>query len=258
MLGRSHIVVVVVGLLLIVGCSTRERTSQARQDVTTCVTLDASGDSFVSAFQRHLNFGARPHLRVGFFDESLVQFDLGSIPASAAIDSATLDLFVVDYDSYAPVNLHRITAPWTEGEITYASFGQRFETTSIAGFTAIKDRSRKSIDLTGQVRRWVTNVQPNYGLLLETRSLLEVTMVSRDGGTPSQRPELVVCYTEPDDHCSPNPCDNGGTCDNNSNGFTCTCAAGYSGTTCDTVIELKQDLAFPHGRAANENRGGHV
>jgi hypothetical protein len=32
--------------------------------------------------------------------------------------------------------------------------------------------------------------------------------------------------------CLSNPCTNGGTCKDNVNGYTCTCAPGYNGTNC--------------------------
>ncbi len=37
------------------------------------------------------------------------------------------------------------------------------------------------------------------------------------------------------DPCSTDPCQNGGTCnDDNSGGFTCSCPSGYTGDTCST------------------------
>ena len=33
--------------------------------------------------------------------------------------------------------------------------------------------------------------------------------------------------------CSPNPCQNGGTCTENVAGFTCECAVGYDGDNCE-------------------------
>ena len=41
-----------------------------------------------------------------------------------------------------------------------------------------------------------------------------------------------------DTACSPDPCQNGGTCtDNGDTTYTCTCAAGYTGTNCETDID---------------------
>ena len=34
--------------------------------------------------------------------------------------------------------------------------------------------------------------------------------------------------------CASNPCKNGATCTNQQNAFSCTCAAGWTGTTCAT------------------------
>ena len=36
------------------------------------------------------------------------------------------------------------------------------------------------------------------------------------------------------DDCSPNPCQNGGACTDGVNSYQCTCAAGYTGTNCET------------------------
>ncbi|XP_030844399.1 uncharacterized protein LOC763130 isoform X3 [Strongylocentrotus purpuratus] len=52
-------------------------------------------------------------------------------------------------------------------------------------------------------------------------------------------PSPVVPMTEPapdTDDCTPNPCLNGGGCTDGVNNFTCACAAGYEGNTCDTDI----------------------
>ena len=38
----------------------------------------------------------------------------------------------------------------------------------------------------------------------------------------------------PLDPCWPNPCQNDGTCSGNADGFTCSCASGYTGNDCGT------------------------
>jgi len=35
------------------------------------------------------------------------------------------------------------------------------------------------------------------------------------------------------DECASNPCQNGGTCNNGENQYTCTCTVGYTDTHCD-------------------------
>ncbi len=36
------------------------------------------------------------------------------------------------------------------------------------------------------------------------------------------------------DECASTPCQNGGTCNDDVNSYTCTCNAGYTGSDCET------------------------
>ena len=38
------------------------------------------------------------------------------------------------------------------------------------------------------------------------------------------------------DDCTPNPCQNGGNCTDDVDGFTCACVTGFNGETCATGI----------------------
>ena len=45
----------------------------------------------------------------------------------------------------------------------------------------------------------------------------------------------MAFFTDIDD-CSPSPCENGGTCTDLVDDFSCDCAAGFTGFTCETSI----------------------
>lgn len=60
-------------------------------------------------------------------------------------------------------------------------------------------------------------------------------------GTP---PSCMMMTADP---CSPNPCLNGGTCSNSGGNASCACAAGYSGTTCQTPVTCSGATAPTNG-----------
>ena len=44
---------------------------------------------------------------------------------------------------------------------------------------------------------------------------------------------LYLFYPDTDE-CASNPCENGASCTDEVDGYSCECAAGYVGTTCET------------------------
>ena len=47
------------------------------------------------------------------------------------------------------------------------------------------------------------------------------------------------------DECSPDPCQNGATCMDGVNQYTCSCLAGYEGTDCETGKSLLYHITNP-------------
>ena len=45
--------------------------------------------------------------------------------------------------------------------------------------------------------------------------------------------DIKICISFKDNEdCSPNPCQNGGTCTDGVNSYTCSCVEGYTGNNC--------------------------
>merc|ERR1719219_1847927 len=74
------------------------------------------------------------------------------------------------------------------------------------------------------------------GTMTQTRSILTA---AANGGTacgPSSQSASCgndACPGGASDPCDPDPCQNGATCTDNGGTFSCTCANGFSGNTCD-------------------------
>ncbi len=187
------------------------------------------------------NFGTQPIMRAGGKDESLIRFDLGSIPSSSIVDRATLQLYVaaVDLDAggSVPVNVHRAITSWDETIVTFRSFAQHFDSTVIGSIVTTTSSVQKSVELTQTVKSFVSGTVPNEGFLLESASTDKAIFVTREGGTDEQKPTLEVCYRIVVDECSPNPCQNHGTCENGASGYTCQCAPGYTGANCELPVD---------------------
>ena len=60
--------------------------------------------------------------------------------------------------------------------------------------------------------------------------------------------ELFFSHLIDIDECSSNPCENGGTCNDAVDMYTCDCAAGYNGDNCETskfsviLYKMKKDV----------------
>ncbi len=208
-------------------------------------------DTFISASEMGKGFGAQEKLRVSAKNEALLRFDLSAIPSSAVINSATLSLYLNGGDDeqdddcdegsregfpVVPIKIHRATAAWGESTATFSSFNQQFDPTVAGTVLPTSANVFKSVDLKTLVQQWVGGA-PNYGMLIRTTGRRHTIFVSSEGGKVSLRPSLTISYTTPDDHCAPNPCANAGKCQNSANGFTCTCATGYAGPTCQTLVD---------------------
>ena len=121
---------------------------------------------------------------------SLVKFDVGSLPAGAAIDSAQLQLYLTGSAGANPVSIgaYFVTSGWSENGVTYNTF----PTANPVGINASIDAAAgyKSWSITGFAQSWLSGA--NNGVYLRgPTSSFSRTFYSRESGTA---PKLVITY----------------------------------------------------------------
>jgi large repetitive protein len=178
--------------------------------ISTC-TLTSSADSYV-AEDDDSNFGSEATLHVQSYQttiviltthrnrRSFVRFDLSScsIPAAAAVQSATLSVFLwAAPNQNRTWNINRVTGAWTESGITWSN--QPASTSSTSVTTGTTSNVTLQATVTSDVQSFVSGSQTNNGWRFSDS--VENSSTQRNGqfrsrefGTASQRPTLVVNY----------------------------------------------------------------
>ena len=178
--------------------------------VSTC-SLTASADSYVdqATLQQGANFGGVTSLQVESSQSlalistnkrSFVRFDLAScsIPAAAAVQSATLSVFLSTAPNQSRTwNINRVTAAWTEGAITWSN--QPASTSSTSVTTGTTPNVTLQATVTSNVQSFVSGSLTNNGWQLsdsveDSSTVRNGQIRSREIGNPSQRPTLVINY----------------------------------------------------------------
>jgi hypothetical protein len=130
--------------------------------------------------------------------QALLRFDLSAIPSDAIVLSAEATLNVLLYGG-APVRAHVVTAPWSEGAVTWDSFNGAYLPAVAATFPAAANAFPHppvptSTDVAALVQAWLNGSVPNDGLLLERDLTGSTVFCSSEFTTPSERPKLSTCY----------------------------------------------------------------
>jgi hypothetical protein len=157
--------------------------------------------------------------------QALVYFDLSSIPSgpNTNIVTATLNLAQSTATTTGPgsIDVHRVTAPWVESQVTWQSFAGAFDPTVVASMSNASLYPATSVQ--SLVQAWVRGTTPNQGLLLREATNM-TTFWTSEIGNPYQQPNLYVCYTLT---CNP------GFADCNNNGLDgCETSLGTSAANC--------------------------
>ena len=188
------------------------------------VTFQAVGDTYLRKGSSNQNQGVEPILRVqqSGTNRSLVQFDsqsLASTLSGATLVSASLELHVESNGRNwgtqgRTVDVHRLTAPWTETGATWSCpadsnttnqqadcttqwAGGSFAPTATASVLHTKDLAGwVSFNVTADVSAFLSGT-PSYGWLLKKTDETKSGRMDYDSrqGTAGEGPRLVVVFT---------------------------------------------------------------
>jgi hypothetical protein len=129
-------------------------------------------------------YAAYPQVHLQYFnypyDRILIRFDLGQLPAGAALEQATFHLHFESFTNEdlpeplpATVSAFRILHPWRAETATFdapwsqpgMASGLDFEAQAL-GSQSIHGTDWVSIDVTGAVRHWLDHPDENWGLVV--------------------------------------------------------------------------------------------
>jgi hypothetical protein len=134
--------------------------------------------------------------------------DLAPIPAGVMIAKARLVLLPTMDGVGVPseYSLHRMLVPWNETNATWNSMVNGVATNNVEA-VALPDLvftpmvtvpSALNVPVTAQVLDWMRGRTPNYGWLLQPRTVFQLQFYSAQY-VPSLRPKLIVFYVAPPD-----------------------------------------------------------
>ncbi len=168
--------------------------------VTTAYTVNVDQDTWLKESSPTENHGGDSELSAkaatGDNMRALYRFDLSTIPGGAKIGSATAWFYVTINDDKGAVNIHEVTAAWTEAGATWATMASRFNSVISASILPQTDNGVWiKVNLTSLVQGWV-NGSPNNGIMLiATSDGNESRYTSREWAIGSEQPRLEVVAT---------------------------------------------------------------
>ena len=118
-----------------------------------------------------------------------------TIPEGSSIDAADFWVYVTRASNQT-VYLHRITADWAEGFVTWNTFASSFDPTVLGTFVT-DSLGWHSVDITALVQAWVDGFPPNYGIVMRQDPSPYTTYLASEYAVVAPRPKLEILYTTP-------------------------------------------------------------
>ncbi|MEE8306224.1 MAG: DNRLRE domain-containing protein, partial [Gammaproteobacteria bacterium] len=166
---------------------------------TTAYTVAVDQDSWIDESRPGDTNGSDTSLSIGFdgTDEAraLLRFDLSTVPAGSSVLSAIAWLYIDVQHPQGSIDLHRVSADWDEGIVTWNELGDSFFAEILASIPAQDSASKWiAVNLTAQTQAWV-NGEDNYGLAL--RSMVTGLGASYASQESSEAPYLELLVGTP-------------------------------------------------------------
>jgi len=175
-------------------------------------TWGDSEDTYLYRYAPTVNYAVEPLLKVGYkkLFATILRFELSFIPASAAVQTATLEIYAAGWgnaditvDGYAITRTVAVSqATWNVAQAGNAwgtagceNVGSDRRPTPEFTFTTAGPRRWHIVDITELVQAWVDGSMANNGLLLRSTSLgYSFLFASNEYSDLTQHPKLVVTY----------------------------------------------------------------
>jgi len=169
-------------------------------------TVAVTDDAWIKKDAPTQNYGNDAQLTTYFnfspstTQRALYRFDVaaaGVVPGTMVV-SAVARIFVLDSNTGAGVTAHQITADWTEAGVNWDNINSNHNSSSIASIAAGSPVGEYvNFNITGLVQGWINGSVSNQGIMLKTTSIGDLAQyTSKEYGTASQRPELVIKVTD--------------------------------------------------------------
>ena len=165
---------------------------------TNAYSLAPDRDTFIKEITPTQSYSTGADLMVegtaGAAQRALYHFDLSAIGAGARIASATLWLYVTANDAAAAVDVHPVTAAWTEAGATWSGIATSFEAAIPVRIPPLPGASAwTAINLTALAQAWANDATANHGIMLIAESSGIVSSYSsREYATTTLRPHLEI------------------------------------------------------------------
>lgn len=178
--------------------------------MTTTVTFNVDSDTALLSDFPTTNVGSSTTILVSSVANSLIKFDISSIPASQTILSATLSLTRDNAGTPTVIGAYRMVRDWVEAEATWniaqtaVNWGTAGANNTSSDYdpTLIRQwgyetaaNETKNADITSVVSDWYDGTHTNYGIKLALISGDEVEAHSSEA--TSLVPTLSVTYRGP-------------------------------------------------------------